>query len=92
MSAVCLALVALAISIEVALRARRIVRDRRDDQWADRTVAWLRGMRGDVDEWGALDPDFDDHVDRALAIVSGDEVRERRLARAVAGHPAGRQR
>ncbi|HEY7052396.1 MAG TPA: hypothetical protein VH496_09735 [Mycobacterium sp.] len=56
-------------------------RDRRDTQWADDTVRWLRSMRPDQD--------FDDHCDRVLAIVSDDELEQRRLDQAIRRHPAG---
>jgi hypothetical protein len=63
------------------LAAQRYHRDRRDRQWADDTVAWLRSMRPDTA--------FDDHCDRVLSIVSDDQLEQRRLDQAIRRHPAG---
>jgi hypothetical protein len=81
MSALLLALAAAAVAGWAGIRAHHYQRDRRDAQWAEDTVRWLRSMRPDTA--------FDDHCDRVLAIVSDDELEQRRLDQAIRRHPAG---
>ncbi|HEY7487581.1 MAG TPA: hypothetical protein VH912_24210 [Streptosporangiaceae bacterium] len=81
MSALLIVLIAASAASWAGLAAQRYHRDRRDTQWADDTVRWLRSMRPDQD--------FDDHCDRVLAIVSDDQLEQRRLDQAIRHHPAG---
>jgi hypothetical protein len=90
MSALLLALVALVLAAAVAVRAHLYAADRRDAAWADDWITQLRAMRGAA-HWPAGDDDLEDRAAQAEALTA-DELGQRRLARCVRDHPAGKGR
>jgi hypothetical protein len=90
MSAVVILLVGLVVAAGAGIWSRWYHKNAADDLWADEAVAFFQAMRS-VDGLPTTDKTMSDHADEALALVA-DELEQRRLARCVRDHPAGKGR